>query len=340
MNKNAQKVFKGFSGSPNSADVYIDAVLTDISIDFAQDNDNFVGFNLVPRRSVAKQSGRYGVFARDDRWRADADTMRQVQRQEGTPVPMFGYKLSRDTYFCEQKALGTPITVEQVQNEENWVESLTTATQFVTEKLMVIREKEILDTIMPAAGNTNPWSTTITVNTKWDAAGSSPLTDVQNAKLAIKKSTGKMPNKAIIGIEAAYALLQNQEFINRISGGATIDNPALIEPSQIASFFGLEAIGIAGASENTAKPGADPVYAFAGNSNGFLLMHAPNTVGLRTPSAVTTFNWELFEGAGNEGIAIRQYVNEQNMSTEVQGFMAYDYKITSSDLGAYAAAAI
>ena len=313
---------------PNAREVYIDAILSDLSESYMQEATNFVAMRAVPSKSVVMQSGRYGKFNRESYWRSEAQV-----RQEGTTVPLKTLEISRDLYQCEQYAIGVPITDEARQNAESWLDLVNNGTRGVTEDLQIKREQLFLGTILPAANV--PWTNSITLsNGNWDDAASDPIADVLNAKLDVMKKTGFKPNRMIIGIETWTALLTNPDILARVTGGATNMNPADVNMDLVARVFELESVYVAGGVHNKANEGATADFDFI-NAKGVLVYYAPMMVGLNTVSAVTAFNWSLFEGSGPAGAAIRNYYDQRTMTEFVEGFMAFDYKITGADLGTY-----
>ena len=331
LRTSAQKAATG----PTSREVYIDAILSDLSENYIQNEMNFIAMDAVPGHSVVMQSGRYGKFDRDDFWRTEAQP-----RQEGTTVPLKKLTISRDTYFCEQQAIGYPITDEARQNSESWLDLMTAGTRLVSNDLMIRREKDLLAIALPGSGNTSTWSTNITPTNLWDSGTSAdPISDVRSACYQVLELTGFMPNRMIVGADTWRVLLDNEDLLARMNGGTTPQNPAMVNMERAAQLFELESIYVTKGVENTANDGADASYSFI-NDKGVLVYYAPMAVGLDTVSAITAFNWSLFEGAGRAGAAIRNYYDMRTMTEYVEGFMAYDYKVTGKDLGAYFAAPI
>ena len=84
--------------TPTAGDVHVNTPLTQISIAYLQNQDQFVAAQMCPVIPVSKQSDRYYVYNRGDFFR---DQMQK--RAPGTPAASAGYRLDNTpTYFCRR----------------------------------------------------------------------------------------------------------------------------------------------------------------------------------------------------------------------------------------------
>jgi hypothetical protein len=91
--------------TPTAGDVHVNTPLTQISIAYLQNQDQFVAASVCPVIPVSKQSDRYYVYNRGDFFR---DQMQK--RAPGTPAASTGYRLDNTpTYFCDMWAESKPI---------------------------------------------------------------------------------------------------------------------------------------------------------------------------------------------------------------------------------------
>ena len=91
--------------TPTNGDVHVNTPLTQISIAYLQDQDQFVAAQVCPVIPVSKQSDRYYVYNRGDFFR---DQMQK--RAPGTPAASSGYRLDNTpTYFADVWAENKPI---------------------------------------------------------------------------------------------------------------------------------------------------------------------------------------------------------------------------------------
>ena len=74
--------------TPTNSAVHVDAALTNISVAFLQNANNFVAGRVFPNVAVSKQSDRYFVFDRGDFNRDEAEV-----RAPGTESAGGGYNL-------------------------------------------------------------------------------------------------------------------------------------------------------------------------------------------------------------------------------------------------------
>ena len=320
----AVTILKGVT-SPNVNEVHVNQPLSDASAMFLQDPEMFTANRAIPMYSSSKQTNLYNIY--------DKEYWRRVvvaQRQEGTSVEAAEYKVSNTPYACIQYAVAAQITDEQKQNEDEWMNAEDDAAMFIGEQLGINEEKIMWNAIEGNKANFN----TGTVSTTWNQAAATPLEDVEAGKLVIKRRTGKKMNKMLMGAEVASKLINSMQLRDLISGGATTAMPALIQEEFLSRAFGVQ-VFIMGASENTTIEGAtvadaDDVFI---NDKDVFGYYAPDSISLRTPTAIAKFDWNLF-GSGSR-VSVRETYDEDKMTTKLTGISAFDYKVLSNELGVY-----
>src|SRR5262252_2403780 len=89
---------------PTMSDVHVNALLTDMSAMYSQDQTNFIARDVFPIVPVSKISDRYAVYSR-----ADFNRNQMAKRAPGTTVHNIGYRIDNASYLCDVWALGKPI---------------------------------------------------------------------------------------------------------------------------------------------------------------------------------------------------------------------------------------
>jgi hypothetical protein len=309
--------------NPVAGDVHVNVPLTNFSQKYLQNLDGFVALRAFPNAPVMKQSDLYYEFDRDDFLRDEAQ-----ERADGTESAGGSFSVSTNPYFAHVYAFHKDVTDRQRTNADNQVALDNSAVQYVTRKLLIRRERLFQDTFI----KTGVWGTDNST-AYWGDASSDPIADVRAAKTIVQKNTGMRPNKMVIGRTALDTVLDNDSILARISGGSTAGQPALVQLELLAQAFELDAIYVMDAIyTSSVKGAATTTRAFIGGDS-VLLYYAPDTVGLEEPTAGVQFSWTGLLGNTDSGTRVKRIRAELLEADRIEGEMAFDYKLTGSDLG-------
>ena len=321
--------------NPTAGDVHVNVPLTNFSQRFLQSTERFVGMRAFPNLPVQKQGDLYYEFDRSD-FNREEDT----ERADGTESKGGSFKLSTDPYFCKVHAWHKDVTDRQRQNQDQQVRLDESATRYVTQILAIKRERLFATQFMAA----NIWfnggtSASAGQNVDWSNASSTPIADVRNAKRGVQLATGGfVPNKMLIDKQGWDTLIDNDEILSRITGGANRDIPALVMRQLVAELLELDAIFVMDAVYNTG-PRRNSATLNDGESNAFvapnnaLLYYAPDTMSLDEPTAAAQFSWTGLLGNTENGMRIKRFRMEHLEADRVEGQMAFDYRVTSPEMG-------
>lgn len=316
--------------SPTINQVHTDRPLTDLSIAYLQ-NGTFVAPTMFPVVPVRNMSDKYYIWTKADFLRSQAQ-----KRASGAAAARIGVNLSTSTYTCERDAAAYPIPDPDRANADAGVDLERTAVEVIMRNIMMAVEVDFASTFF----TTGVWTgsstaTDITPGTLWDVTSSTPIEDIRAQILAIEENTGYKPNVLLFGAQAwSEGIVDHPDVIDRLKGGATSANPAVVNEATIAGILGLERIVVARATRNTAAEGVAGTYDFILGQNDALLCYAAPSPGLRVPSAGYTFRWNV-PGGANGIEAIKRYRDEENESDIIEGGLWYDHVATCADLGAF-----
>ena len=323
--------------TPTNSAVHVDAALTNISVAFLQNANNFVAGRVFPNVPVSKQSDRYFVFDRGDFNRDEAEV-----RAPGTESAGGGYRLDNTpTYFANVFAIHKDVPDQVRANADPAVDVERAAAEWVMHKMLIRKEKSWVNSFFKAGVWTNDVTgVASSAGTdeviKWsDTTSGDPIGDIREAKTAILESTGFEANSLVIGQKVMDALVDHPDVVDRVkySGGVGNANPARVNEQTLAQLFGIERIMVSKAIENTAAEGATSTHSFISGSNALLTYAAP-APSLMTPTGGYTFAWSGFMGQSNAfGIATKRFYIDQLESTRVEAQMSFDHKLVSADLG-------
>lgn len=307
---------------PNRAMLHVNRPLTDISINYKQDNSDFFADKVFARVKVKKQSDIYTVYDKSYWQKAGAEVRADATESAGGG---FTVDVSK-TYFCKPYAWHTDVGYQSRLNADNPLDLDRDAALFVMNNLLLRREKSFIDSFF----KTGVWTGAggdFTPAIKWSATNSLPIQDIDGLKTTVKSKTGKMPNRLVIGRDVFNALKNNASILERIKYTQT----ANIQTEQLLSaLFGLEVV-VADTVLDTAQEGQPGNPNFAVN-NQFLLAYANPTPSIMQPSAGYIFEWTDF-APGLGDLTISQFPRPELKADRIEGEMAYDMKIIGNDLG-------
>lgn len=319
--------------NPTPGDVHVNAPLTNISIAFLQNANNFIASRVFPNIPVSKQSDRYYTYDRGD---FNRDEMQE--RAPSTESAGGGYSIDNTpTYYAPVFAFHKDIPDEVRSNADVVLNPDQEATAFVTHKALIKREKLFVNSYFKTGIWTNDYDGVASSPSgaqvlQWSDANSTPIENMRAAKRSILESTGFEPNKLVLGRAVYDALLDHPDIIDRIKYGQTPGAPAQAGKDSLARLFEVDEILVMNAIENTAAEGQSATHGFIGGKRA-LLTYSTSSPGLMTPTAGYTFSWNGFLGAGSEGNRIRSFRLEQIKSDRVEIEMAFALKLVSADLG-------
>jgi len=328
---------KILKAQPTQVAVHVNRPLTNISIAYIQSAEDFVADKAFPIIPVDKQTDIYWLYTKNDWFRDEAQ-----QRAAATESAGGGYNLdSTNTYHCKVYAFHKDIPDQVRSNADAALDMDRDATLFVTQRLLIRREKVWADAYF---GASKGWKDYTGISgmpstdqfVQWDDyTASDPITDIRIGRMYIKMWTGFRPNTLILSEDVYEVLRQHPDIVDRIkytSGNA-------ISADIMARFFEVDRILIAGGVYATNQEAVTPEVMNWITAKGCLLCYAAPNPGLMTPSAGYTFAWKGLSSMGF-ATAIKNFRMEHLECDRIEGQAAYDCKLVASDLGAFYASCI
>ena len=311
-----------------TSEVHVDQALTNVSIAYAQESDSFVASRIFNSINTSQLSNKYHVFDKDQWLRSQADL-----RGTGSPTKGANFTMSTGTFSCQQYGMHMDVDDYVAANADAGVDILTSATQYVTEKLLQKRD----EVFAAAAFTTSVWTGSssggdITPSTKWSASGGTPIKDISDQQAACHAKTGRTPNVLLLGKDVYSALRDSDDLLDRVK----YSEKGIVTTDLMASLFGVDEVIVASSIENTALEGATAVYAPIFDADDALLIYRPQNPGLLTPAAGYMFSFTGVAGADQfEGLRTLRYRMDSNHSERIESLAAFDFKVTGADLGVY-----
>jgi hypothetical protein len=216
----------------------IDPILSEVARGYQQ--NNLAGMLLFPRVPVTQRGGKIITFGKEafmqyaNMLRAPGQNTRRVQfGYAGSPYALSDYSLEGQVPIeTEQEAQAVP-GIDIAQRTVNGVQAI------MANRLEIAQAALATNAANYAASN----KTTLSGTAQWSdltSGASHPIKDVEVAKEAIRKQTGKRPN--VIEIPAAvWAFLkQHPDIIGRL----VYTQREIATPELVAMLFGVDQVVI------------------------------------------------------------------------------------------------
>jgi len=321
---------------PSVREVHVDAILTNMSVAYIQNQKDYIADQFAPLIPVQKQSDRYFVYTKGDWFRDEAQ-----ERAPGTQSAGSGYDLDNTpTYYAPVYALHQDVPDQIADNSDTPLRPYEDAQLFVTQRLLLKRERIWTSTYF----GTGIWNGTgagditgvasgpsfPTSILQWDQPASTPIQDIHNMKALMLTQTGFEPNTLVLGYKAFHRVINNPSILDRIK----YTQRGIVSADLLASLFELDKVLVGKATVNTAQKGAVDAFQLVHGNHALLAYVAPNP-GLRVPSAAYTFAWTGLLGAGAFANRIKRFRMEWLESDRIEGEMAFACKVVAADLGMF-----
>lgn len=323
---------------PTASQVHINVPLTNLSVGYMQDPNNFVASRAFGHVPVANQSNVYYKFNKDDFWRDEARP-----RQGATESAGGGFGLSTDSYGCTPIAYHKDVSDQERVNADSVLQLDSAATRIVSQKMMIRKEKQWVGNFFA----TGKWGTDMAgvtgapstgQFTRWDVNGSTqsdPQADILTGRIKILSTTGYDPRTAVIDPYTYKALQLNTKIQDRFK----YTTPESITLGMLAGYFDLDEIFVAMGIESTANEGnATQTQAFIAGKNA-LLCYKNAAPALMEPSAGYVMTWNAYAGS-QAGATITKFRMQHLRADRVEGEFAYDMKLVAADCGYFFGATV
>ena len=308
-------------------DLHLNQYLTNLSIAYMQDADQFVAGKVFPSVRTNKQTNKYTILSR-----ADWNRSEMKPRAPTTEAVYAQWGRSSDFYDCEEFALGTLVSDQDKANADDPIRPTEDAARYLAHQVLLHRERKWADAYFKAG----VWGVEVTGGTEVsrfsDPAGD-PIKDIKKLMRDQLKATGFKPNKLILGQKSADELLEHPDIIERVLY-APVDGLARAELPELARLFGLDSVMVVGAIQNTAAEGAAEASDFILDEEDALLVYAPANAGDKIATAGTVFEWTgVTPELQSTGIFEIREPKKRADHYEVNDNC--DMKVTGADLGVY-----
>lgn len=315
-------------GQPTQSDVHYDALLTNLSTAYIQNQTNFIATKVFPIVNVSKQANRYPTYTKNDWFQDDAQLRGDSEESAGS-----GFTLSNDPYFCDVWGYHKDIGDQLRANADGVYNVDRDATEFVAMKMLLRQELQWVSEFFKSG----IWGTSLVGGAGFiqfsDYAGSTPIDVVTTGTETVLKNTGFEPNTLVLGLEVYNKLKNHPDFVDRVKYSA----PDAVTTAIMANLFEVDNVYVAKAVKATNAKGAAGTYDFVFGKNA-LLCYTPKNPGLLTPAAGYIFSWDYAPVGGS--MPISRLRIDTKKTDRVEAEAAWDNKLIGSDLGYFLSGAV
>jgi hypothetical protein len=290
-------------------------------------NQNFVGPTLFPPVTVKKQSDKYYIYDRE-LWKVEDHDYRGPG-SVANEIP--GRKLSFDQYYAQEHSLQHAVPDEVRENSDLPLSPDQDATDLVTSRILLAREKAMKDMITNTANYHASNTVSLTGNFRWDsyAQGTDTSDPVQDIKKGIRRlhavlfEGGRMI--AVIPWLVMSYLEDHPDIIERIK----YSQRGVLTPEIIASVLGLQEVVVPGVGISSAGMGvpvssANVTYLWG---KDVILAYVPARAGLRQMSTAYEFVW----GINGQTQVVDRWREDPRKSDLIRCSRRYDLKLTGHE---------
>lgn len=260
-------------------DVHIDWLLSEMAIDYRP--EGFIADQIFPTVAVQHQSNLYAVFERSQYMKR-----MPTARAPGTPARQITREVGSATYFCNNYALSTGVTIEDRSNADPiFVTRLYEGgAQFCLDHLMLDWEIRIASKV---TSGSNVGSSSA-VSSAWTGDGANPLANMNQAIDNVHYSNGVHPSDVVYGVEAWKSWRRHSTVRNLIFG--VNNGGGYPSTEQTAELLGVKRVHIGAAFRDTSGRGLPESLDTIWGDN-VLIYYRPDSPSIERPSFGYNFRW-------------------------------------------------
>lgn len=221
--------------TPGQARV-IDPVLSEVAQGY--ENNEMVGMTLFPEVPVKQRGGKIISFGKED------FMLYNTGRSPGQNTKRIQFGYASGNYSLESHSLEGVLPFENQEEAENvpGIDLGARTVSGVQDIFALRKEKQQADLATNAANYAASNKVTLSGTSQWsDYSGTSdPVKDVEAAKEAIRKVTGKYPNVMVLGATVFSALKQHPKIVDRMK----YTGRDVLTAEILASLFDLDEVKV------------------------------------------------------------------------------------------------
>jgi len=304
---------------PLNSQVHNSKPLENISVAYA--NQSFIANMLSPNVPVKHETDTYYVYSKDSLILPD------THRADGAASKEASFSLSTASYTVQCHSLSDLITVRKRQNADPAIDLEKDTTEYLTEKIMMKKEYDILTAISTKSNWAQEYSLTTTFAWNANTTLSNPIDFALSAGSTIAKNSGYLPNVCAMDYSTFLACKKHISIVDRIK----YTSPESISEGLIARLFEVDNVLVSRAVYNTNEEGMADSMSFMMTDCAWFGYVAPSA-GLKKVSALYTF---VTTNANNSPMSVKKWWDDERSGDKVEVTHMYQHKIVASDAAFY-----
>lgn len=321
---------------PVRSDVHIDTLLSNVSIQYANEPSSYVADKVFPILSVKKQSDKIAQYSKDNMFRDEAKQRAPLTESEGSG---FGVDTPA-TYYCDRYGIHQDLANDDIDGADSPYDLRKDATRVCIEKLKLRREIMFASTYFTAGvwdNDLQGQTDTPTTNQFlcWDQSSSTPLEDIDGAKLLVRLATGSQPNVLLVS-ERVHTTLKRHSDIRDMYKYTSSES---LTPELLAKAFEVDQYLVAKAVKATNNEGATTSLAYTLDQYGALLVYAAPKPSKYQITGGYIIQWNRPRNNNDKSTRFMSTVKRYNMDEldgeRVETNMYYDLKLICSGCGVF-----
>ena len=309
------------ANTPVGKDAHHDVPLANVAIRAFQSTEDFIAQQVSPVVPVKDQNGKYYVID-PDAWLRIPNTMRAPM----TSPNEIEFQVSSDGYFCDNWALKTKNSLEDLANADMAIMLRENSAKLVTEAVMRDYENRVAS--MVTSGTNLGSYVSLSGTAKWtDYVNSDPISDVQTGHAFVRGKTGIVPNTLVLDFDTIQIVKKHPVLLDMFK----YTQGGMLTKDQLKSVFEVENILVGKGVKNNAHYGATASITNIWGNNA-ILAHVKPGMSRETVTFSLSYRWKP-AGLPLPMQAFRYRDPDPGKSAEiVQVGMYQDEKIVAKDL--------
>lgn len=236
----------------NKSNTFVSPLLTQISL--AYRNEEYIAEKILPVVPVIKDTAQIATYGMDNL------RIEESLRAQGSGANEVNHTLTLGAhYILKDHALKEFVTKEEEDNADKPITPRIDATENLTDRIQVIKEKELAD----AMANTGvvTLNTTLSGTSQWsDFTNSDPFADIKTGMEAVRTGSGMMPNTMVMSYAVMMTLMIHPDVIARLVNVTIVTSAMVIQALQLA-FPNIKNVYVGSAQYNSGVEGGTDALA-------------------------------------------------------------------------------
>lgn len=236
----------------NKSNTFVSPLLTNISL--AYRNEEYIAEKILPVVPVIKDTAQIATYGMDNL------RIEESLRAQGSGANEVNHSVTLgDHYVLKDHALKEFVSKEEEDNADKPITPRIDATENLTDRMQVIKEKELAD----AMANTGvvTLNTTLSGTSQWsDFTNSDPFADIKTGMEAVRTGSGMMPNTFVMSYAVMMTLMIHPDVIARLVNVTVVTSAMVIQALQLA-FPNIKNVWVGSAQYNSGVEGGTDALA-------------------------------------------------------------------------------